>query len=128
MGSITPTWTVNQSLQAAQTLAASGTDTDDIDLDTAGYDAVLVQWQGTFNASATDGCTIEVFGSPDSGSNDDNIPLWPIEISVDAGNTVKISFLIEGIPYAAIKRTNNDSSYSITNETLIYAGRQWATA
>lgn len=128
MATITPNWTENQTLQAAQTLNASSSDTDDIDLAASGYDAVLVQWQGTFNASATDGCTIEVFASPDSGTTEDTIPIWSQEVEVDAGNTVKISFVIPDVPYAAIKRTNNDSSYSITNETLIYAGRKWSSA
>lgn len=128
MATITASWTENQSLQAAQTLNAAASDTDDIDIATAGYDAVLVQWIGTFNASATAGATIEVFGSPDSGTNEDSIPLLSIPVAVSAGNTVKVSFTLEGVPYAAIKRTNVDATYAITNETVLYAGRKWASA
>ena len=118
-------WTENQSLQAAQTLSAGASDTDDIDLDTNGYDAVHVQWKGTFNASATDGCTIEVFGSADSGTTEDTAALYSRAVAVSAGNTVIVSFVIRDVPYIAVKRTNDDGTYDITNETVIYAGRKW---
>lgn len=127
MAILNAAWTEDQTLQAAQTLSASGSDTDDLDLDVNGYDAVEIQWIGTFNASATEGCTIEVFGSPDSGGNEDTIALASQEVEVDPGNTVKISIPIQDVPYLAIKRTNNDGSYDITDETVRYAGRKWET-
>jgi hypothetical protein len=127
MATISASWTENQSLQGAQTLNASSSDTDDIDLDTNGYVAVLIQWKGTFHGSATEGCTIEVFGSSDSGTSDDTIALCSRKVAVDAGNTVTVSILIENVPYIAVKRTNNDGSHSITNETVVYAGLKYST-
>lgn len=127
MSTLSVSWTENQTLQAAQTLSASGSDTDDIDLDANGFDMVLITWKGTFHASATDGCTIEIFASPDSGSNEDTIPLYSMEVEVDAGNTVIKSLVVKDVPYIAVKRTNNDGSYDITNETMLYAGRKWSS-
>lgn len=127
MAEITVSWTENQTLQSAQTLSASSSDTDNIDLDANGFDQVLITWKGTFNVSATDGCTIEIFASPDSGTTEDTIPLYSIEVEVDAGNTVIISLAVKDVPYIAVKRTNNDSSYDITNETVLYAGRKWSS-
>jgi len=122
---IKPAWTENQSLVAAQTLTASGTDTDDLDITTGGYDLVDIQWKGTFNASASEGCTIEILSSSDSGTTEDTIPIFSIEVSVDAGATSVITIPVKDLSYIAVKRTNNDSTYSITNETIIYSGRYW---
>lgn len=115
------TWTENQTLQAAQTLSAASSDTDDIDLAANSADCVLVQWTGTFHSSATSGCTVVFYASPDSGTTEDTTALHSTEISCDAGNAVTVSWSFHAIPYLAVKRTNDDSSQAISSETVRYA-------
>jgi len=121
-----PAWTENQTLQAAQTVNASSSDTDDLDLDAAGFDEVLLIFAVTFNGSATGDYLIEIFTSADGGSNDSTVPIIAQPVECDPGQTVRVSVSVAGVPYIAVKRTNEDGSYSITNETVMYAGRKWS--
>ena len=128
MATITAAWTENVSVQAAQTLAANYSDVDDIDIAAAGYDKIVLQFSVTFHASATEGYTIEIFNSSNSGTTEDNIPIITQNISVAAGLIKTLSIPIEGLPYIAVYRKNEDGSYDITNETITYAGRKWSSA
>lgn len=118
-----PTWTENQTLRSSATLAASGTDTNDIDLDTNGYDLVVVQFNITIGSSS--GVTIEIFSSPDSGTTEDNESLaGGFTADADVIKTITVM----GHPYIAVKITNNDGSNATGNIEILYAGRQWTTS
>jgi len=123
----TPAWTEDVSLQAAQTLAASASDTDDVDIATAGYDRIVLQFSVTFHGSATAGYKIEIFSSSNSGTTEDNLPIITQNISLVTSSTKTISIIVDGLPYIAVKRTNLDGSQDIANEAVIYAGRKWSS-
>lgn len=122
MATTTATWTENQTLRSAATLAQGGTDTNDIDLDTNGYDCVVIQTDITHDSST--GVTVEVFASPDSGTTDDDTPI--MSYSTDGTDEVR-SLTIFAVPYIAVKITNDDGSNVTGNIAQIYAGRKWDT-
>jgi len=122
---ITATWTEDQSVTMSDASPADGvTSTGDIDLDTNGYDAVLVQIRITWHASATDYADINFYMSADSGSNDDTVAYYNRRVDADAGNTTRLSQLVRDVPYAQVAVTNQ-SNQEIASLVVDYAGRTW---
>lgn len=127
MATITPTWTENQNLHSSGTVAAAASATDDIDLDTADFDAVLIVIEIVFGGSPDADCTIEIFGSANSGTDDDTEALYSFSLAEDTSATKRISFVVKDVPYIAVKLTNNDSTDNVTYDSW-YAGRKWTSA
>lgn len=119
-----PVWAENVNLHTSGAVAAGASATDDIDLDTLGADLVSVVVEIVFGATPDGDVLVEVFGSTDSGTNDDTEPLLSFTIEETADATKRKSFALGGIPYAAIKVTNNDTTDSVTYDSW-YAWRQW---
>lgn len=119
MATIKPTWTENVENRASATLAAGTSDTNDIDLDTLGADLCDVQVNLVIGSST--GITVEVFGSPDSGTIDDTVPVLSFTMTA----TDKRSFKLAGMAYAAIKVTNDDGSNATGVLAIKFAWRQW---
>lgn len=120
MATISPNWTEAVSLRAAATLAASGTATNDIDLDTLGADRSEVQVDITIGSST--GVTVEVFGSTDSGTTDDTTPLLAYTVAANDRRTL----ILTGA-YRQIKLTNNDGTNATGNIGIDHAWRQWTS-
>ena len=120
MATISPTWTENISVRSAATLAAAASATHDIDLDNLGADRSDVQIDIIVGSSS--GVTVEIFGSPDSGTTDDTTPLMSYTVSADDRRTLTLTGA-----YRQIKLTNNDGSNATGNITIIHAWRQWSS-
>ena len=128
MATITPSWTENVSVSMSDASPADTViSTGAIDLDTEGYDRVVVQMSITWHGSATDYADINVYGSADSGSTDDNIVYYSRRVDASAGATSIFSFVIDGVPFANLA-VDNQSNQEITTLAVEYAGRQWTSA
>lgn len=102
-----------------QTVAASGSvDSDGFDLSNA-ID-LAIGFEMTFNASATEGARIELYGDPDGASSSFTIgtnqeATDEYDVAVSAGATISgVIPMIRSMKYAKIRVVNEDSSYSIT--------------
>lgn len=126
MATITPTWTENQGLHSSGTVAAAATATDDIDLDTTDFDAVHIVIEVVFGGTPDADCTIEVFGSANSGTDDDTEALYSFSLAEATSTTKRISFVVKDVAYIAVALTNNDSTDTVTYESW-YAGRKWTS-
>lgn len=120
MATIKPVWTENVSVRSAATLAASGTATHDIDLNTLGADRSDVQIDIVIGSST--GVTVEIFGSPDSGTTDDTTPIVTYLTDANDRRTITLTG-----PYRQIKLTNNDGSNATGNITIVHAWRNWSS-
>ena len=120
------TWTENQTdVDFADTSPADNVQTKaDIDLADNGYDLVQAQIVITWHASATDYADINLYSSPNSGSNDDSIAYFSQRVDADAGNTTRITVWLENVAYVAIE-VDNQSNQEISTLDLVYAGRSW---
>lgn len=126
MATISATWTENQNLHTSGTVASGATATDDIDLDTNGYDAVLITIEIVFGASPDADCTIDIFGSANSGTDDDTEPLYSFSLEEATSTTKRISFVVKDVPYIAVALTNNDTTDNVTYDSW-YAGREFTS-
>ena len=126
MAPFTPSWTSSVALHASSSVADSASNTEDINLSSLGYYAVHVQVSLTSTGTPDGDCVIEVFGSADNGTSDDPEPLQSYAISFSSATTKIFSFVVEGIPYAAVKLTNNsgESATYVAN----YAGVKQTSA
>jgi hypothetical protein len=124
---ITPAWTENQTLHASAVLAAVSSTADDLDLANLGYDAVHIQVEVIFGGTPDGNVLVEVFTSPDSGTNDDTEPYLSFTIEDATSATLRKSFTILNVPFIRVQYTNNDTADNVTIETL-YAGRKWSAA
>jgi len=122
MATISSSYTENQSLRASATLAASGTDTNTIDLATNGY--IAVQIQTDIDIGSSTGVTVEVFSSSDSGTTVDTVPIMSYTTDADE---VRALF-VTGYPFLSVKVTNDDGSNAVTDITQIYSGLEYVTA
>jgi hypothetical protein len=103
----------------AQTAAASSS-VDSSGMDLSSAIDLAVGFEMTFNASATEGATIELYSDEDGVSasftiGTNQLPTDQYDIEVSAGNTVSgvIPMIRSGI-YSKIRVVNEDTSYSIT--------------
>jgi hypothetical protein len=124
MATTTATWTENQTLRSAATLAAGATSTHDLDIDASGYDTVVLQFDIAHSSSS--GVTVELFSSPDSGTTDDTESLAG-GFSTD-GTDVTKSVVVMGHPHIQVSITNDDGSNATGNISVLYAGRTWSTS
>ena len=114
MATFTPSWTTAQSLHVSSTVTDGSSETADLDLKVGGYYSALVQISVTVGTGTPDGdCTVEVLGSADDGTTDDTEPMQSYVLNFTATGTKIFSFVVEGIPYAAVK-FSNDTSESVT--------------
>lgn len=127
MATISASWTENQTLHTAATVAAGATATDDIDLAANGYVAVHVMVEILFGSTPDDDVVVNVYGSVDSGTQDATSPLYAFTIPSQTSTTVRHTFTIENVPYIAVAVTNNDSTDNVTYEGL-YAGLEYTSA
>lgn len=129
MATISASWTENQTdvdfddTSPADTVTATAS----LDIAASGYDLVVAQISFTWNGSATDYIEIAVYADVNSGSSVDTIALFSQRIDANAGNTDKISFVLDGLPYVDIT-FENQSNQEITSLDLIYAGRKFTSA
>lgn len=130
MADITASWLENQAVETLDTatITQGNAATGDIDLADLGYIGVKVQITITCGAAVDADPTIEVFGSANSGTTDDTIPIW--SQSVTFGGVKTISFTIMNEPYIAIKVTNTTSADGDEDLDLVakYAGLKYASA
>lgn len=121
--------TVSQIISAGTASAGSSTDSTGIDLSSAV--GLAIGYSLTFNASATEGATIELYADDEGASQSFTIgtnanALDSHDIAISAGNTVEGVVLMSHIPkYAKARVVNNDSTYDITGVNL-YAQVQTA--
>lgn len=129
MATITAAWTENQTdVDFADTTPADNVQTKaDFDLASNGYDMLVVQLELDWHASATDYADINLYSSPDSGTTDDNVPLWTQRVDADAGNTTYITIVIQDLAYAIIE-FDNQTNQEMTVIDINYAGRKWSSA
>ena len=128
MATISASWTENQSLTFSDASPADNVQsTVDIDLATAGYDAVQVQIQIDWHASATDYADINIYSSPDSGTTDDTTVIYNRRVDALTNDPENISFVIRDLAYITVE-VDNQSNQEITGLTGDYAGRQWTSA
>lgn len=118
MAKITADWTEDVELRAAATLAAGATATHDIDLDNLGADRVDVQIDIVLGSSS--GVTVEIYGSPDSGTTDDTEPLVAYTVSANDRRTIQLTGA-----FRQISLTEDGGSNATGNITIKYAWRQW---
>jgi len=129
MATISASWTENQTdvdfddTSPADTVTAIAS----LDIAASGYDLVVAQISFTWDGSATDYIEIAVYADVNSGGSPDTIPLFSQRLDANAGNTDKISFVLEGLPYVDIT-FENQSNQEITSLDLVYAGRKFASA
>lgn len=127
MAIIKSIWTENVNLHTSAALAFGASVTDDIDLDNLGADLATITIEIIFGASPDGNALVEVFGSSNSGVDDDTIPITSFTIPFTISATKRKTFIVRSFPYAAIKVTNEDSTDNITYEAW-HAWRQWTTA
>ena len=121
MATISPSWTENVSVRSAATISAGATATHDIDLDTLGADLSETQIDITIGSSS--GVTVEIFGSPDSGTTDDTTALVSYTVAANDRRSLSLTGA-----YRQIKLTNDDGSNATGNIAIIHAWRQWTSA
>lgn len=116
-------WTENVNLHTSSSVSSGSSATDDIDLDNAGpYDMVAITIEIAFGGSPDGDVTVEIFGSTDSGTNDDTIAIIAASISEATSTTKRATYIVENLPYIAVTVTNNDSTDAVTYDSW-YAGR-----
>jgi len=116
-------WTEGQTLRAAATIAAGATEGHDLDLDTNGYDMVVLQFDIAHSSSS--GVTVDLLSSPDSGTTDDNESLAG-GFATDGTDAIK-TVVVMAHPYIRVSITNDDGSNATGDIAVLYAGRQWET-
>ena len=124
MATIKPVWTENVNLHTSGTIAAGASVTDDIDLDTLGADACAIVIEIVFGATPDNDVLVEIFGSSNSGTDDDTEPITAFTIADTASTTKRKTIVLKDVAYIAVKVTNNDSADTVTYEAW-QAWRQW---
>ena len=127
MATIKPVWTENVNLHSSAALAFGASVTDDIDLDTLGADAIAIVIEIVFGSTPDGNVLVEIFGSSNSGTDDDTEPITSFTIEEAASGTKRKTIVLKDLAYVAVKVTNNDSADSVTYEAW-HAWRQWSSA
>ena len=127
MATIKPVWSENVNLHTSAALAFGASVTDDIDLDTLGADLVAIVIEIIFGATPDGDVLIEVFGSSNSGVDDDTEPLASFSIAEAVSATKRKTIKIKDLAYIAVKVTNNDGADSVTYEAW-FAWRNFQSA
>jgi hypothetical protein len=126
MATISASWTEDQSLVLYGTVTAGNSSETDLDIATNGYDVVVLQWTGSWGVDMDAGMTFEVLASADSGTTNDTVPIFKVEVPKD---TIAFSVVVCRFPHIRVKRTNNATpgpgDGDITSETIKYAGRKF---
>lgn len=123
MATTTATWTENQTLRSAATIAAGGTEGHDLDIDANGYDTVVLQFN--IAHSSASGVTVNLYSSPDSGTTDDDQTL-PGGFATTGTDVIK-TVVVMAHPHVRVEITNDDGSNATGNISVLYAGRTWDT-
>jgi hypothetical protein len=112
------TKTATKIVDAETAAASSSVDSDGMDLSSA-ID-LAIGFEMTFNASATEGARIELYGDQDGASSSFTIganqeATDEYDVAVSAGNTVSgVIPMIRSPKYAKVRVVNEDGTYSIT--------------
>ena len=107
-------WTIGVVYQAAVVIAAAGSQDNDINLNTAGYDIISVQPKVIFGATPTGNFVINFYGSSDGGVTIDTEPFLSIPITEATSATKIITVPVKDRSYVRITATNNDPSDNVT--------------
>lgn len=126
MGTINFSWDENNSLRSAATLAASGTDTNDIDCGTGGNadGALIIDVTTDITIGSSSGVTVEFFRSANGGTTDDDVAALRYSVTASERRTVRFY----GEAYLACKITNEDGSNATGNISQIFAFADGVTA
>jgi len=100
---------------------------EDIDLAASGYIAVHVQIEITWDAGSSDYADVNIYGSANSGTDIDTIAISSQRIEDDPGNTTKLSFLVENLPYIRVE-VDNQSNAEISSLVGQFAGLKYSSA
>lgn len=127
MATFTASWTTGVALHGSSTLANGGTDTDSVNLTTAGYYGIVIQEDINIASGSPNGdILIEILSSSDGGSNTDTEAATVRRINFIATGNKKITIPVLGYPYVTSKVTNN-TGVSVTHVSR-YAGLKQASA
>lgn len=127
MATFSSSWTENVNLHTSAALAAAASATDDIDVATGGYIGVKITIEIVFGGTPDGNCLVEVFGSANSGTDDDTIPITTFTIEEATSTTKRAGVTLMNQPYLAVKVTNNDTTDNVTYEAW-YAGLKYTDA
>jgi hypothetical protein len=124
MATITPVWTIAQSLFLNNSVAAGAQVSTTINANGLGFDIVDVGVKVGFFGSPDGPTQIQVFSSVDSGVTVSNLADVQFDITqVTCSNQIKTVKGLVG-PHHTITATNSDSADGI-HLTVAYAGRKW---
>lgn len=98
-----------------------------IDLATNGYIKVNPQIIITWNAGGNGNASIDIKGSPSSGSQMDTISLFEQDMAYSASTTKRMSFEIDRWPYIEIGITNGNTNATDINISMVYAGLKYSS-
>ena len=124
MATFQSVWTENVNLHTSGTVAAAASATDDIDLAASGYVGVTVTIEIVFGGTPDGNVLVEVLMSNNSGTDDDTEPYLSFTIEESVSATKRASFRTFGVPYIAVRITNNDSTDNVTYDSW-YSGAKY---
>lgn len=129
MATITSSWTEDQAVTfddttPAKTVEGKGV----IDIATAGYIGVVIQFRIAFGGSADGNAEIRVRSSPDSGSTKDTVLLYSQSVAFTASATKNISVTIMNQPYIEVGVYNGNAATEDITISADYAGLKYSSA
>lgn len=89
-------------LSETQLGATAETTTSNVNMVTNGYIGAQIQVKVEFAAGGTQNVAISLYSSLDAGTTDDTIPLFGNEVSLTAGATKYISFIVMDVAHFKI--------------------------
>ena len=129
MATISGTWTENQVVILNESNLSKGfRGYASIDLAADGYVRVNPQIMVTWNAGGNGNASIDIKGSPSSGTGVDTISLFEQDIAYSASVTKRMSFEIDRWPYIEIGITNGNTNATDINISMVYAGLKYTSA
>ena len=129
MATISASWTEDQAVSfddstPAKTVEGKGP----IDLATAGYIGVVIQFRITWGEGGDGNATIKVRSSPDSGTTKDTELLFSQEVAYTASTTKNITVTIMEQPYIEVGVYNGNSAVEDITIAADYAGLKYTSA
>lgn len=129
MATISGTWTENQIVTLNESnVSMSDRGYASIDLAANGYIKVNPQILITWNAGGNANASIDIKGSPSSGTGVDTISLFEQDMTYSASTTKRMSFEIDRWPYVEIGVTNGNTNNTTINISMVYAGLKYTSA
>lgn len=100
---------------------------DDVDLETSGYEGAHVIVDVTWDGSGTEDLDVNFYGSLD-GTNYDDEPFFSQKLAVSAGNTVQYSFVIADLLHFRVGFQHDASESHEATITAKYQAWNWTSA